>query len=1048
MVSTVQGPPGLLFVDVPIASPPSYCPLTRRTEQELTILDDPYRDLDVGADDVRDRVHLVTGEPLSWFEAFRVAADQSRDGLVLSVATRDDPTVRIHFVNDTLLALTGFSGDELLGHSTGTLVGPDTDLESLRTIDASLQAGQPVKAKVRLARRDGSSIQAAVTYERVVDGEATWYVATYHDLTKRAALEAAQWRGREWAHAVIGAVTDLIWVVAPDGRIRWASPSVTHLLGYPVDQLIGTDALRLVHPDDHDRAEAHLHAVFAGSEEPFVGTVRVQHQDGSVRRMSVNAVNHVEHPAIRGVLVTSVDLTERSDTEERFRKREIWAQALMRGGSDLVVVIDATGLISYASPAVERMLDLAPEDLLGTDPRDLLHPDDADKISDAFEEAISGNADPVKVAAGAANYEIRVRHRDQSWRIVDAAVTDLTSNPAVNGLVVNLRDVTRRRLVEDLLAEQTELLEAIARGAPLEITLQKITQMIERVIEGANCSIGTLDPDGVIRVMAAPRLPRDLVTLLDDLTPDSDAGVDVRTSGGDALVYELRADTNLGPRQAFSRHGFVLCRAAPIMAPGSGELLGSLAVFHVENVRLSNLEADLLDRALNLSAIAIERRRFEAALEHQALYDHLTGLPNRALLKNRIEDALVRADRAGTGVAVLFIDLDRFKVINDSVGHALGDEVLQEVAKRFGARVRPGDTLGRFGGDEFMIVCNRIPNEAGAAAAAQRFLQQLDLPVDLDGGKIFVTASCGIAFAESSTTSPESLIRNADVAMYRAKDQGRNQYVVFQENLDLRAVEQLAMEQALRHAIDHGELEMYFQPVVQLATGAMSHVESLVRWNRPGHGVVSPGDFIPLAEESGLIVPMGWWILEEAARRAATWPVLPGGAAVEVAVNISARQLASSELLPTVQRVLARTGIEPGRLCLEVTESALVRDVAQAKEALLQIKSLGVRVAIDDFGTGYASLDYVRQFSMADYLKIDRSFIEGVEKEGSQEAAIVTAAISLARSLGLTVIAEGVETLFQMEALRDLECDLAQGYLFSRPVPVETAIELLASQPA
>jgi diguanylate cyclase (GGDEF)-like protein/PAS domain S-box-containing protein len=1023
-------------------------PADRPSSRSSAILDDPYLDVTAG-DDLRDRVHLVTGEPLGWFDAFRVAADQSRDGLVISVATPEDPTIRIHFVNDAFLAITGFGGDEILGETTGVLVAPETDLETLGRIEASLRADEPITAELRLARRDGSSCPVAVTYERVVDGDrATWYVSTYRDLTAKAAAEARQWRGREWAHAVMSAVTDLIWVLSPDAVIRWVSPSVTDQLGYDASELIGTSARALLHPDDDTAAMAHLELVLAGDDSPFLGTLRLACRDGAYRRVSVQATNHLEHPAIGGLLITCIDVTERSDVEERFRKREIWAQALMKGGSDLVVVIDATGLISYVSPAVERMLDLAPEDLLGTDPRDLLHPDDVEDISDAFEDALSGAAELVPVGDSTTNYEIRVRHRDQSWRIVDAAVTDLTGNPAVNGFVVNLRDVTRRREVEDLLAEQTELLEAIARGAPLEITLQKITQMIERVIDGANCSVGILEPDGVIRVCAAPRLPRELVNLLDDLTPDSDAGIDVRTSGGDALVYDLRADTALGPRQAFSSHGFVLCRAAPIMAPGSGELLGSLAVFHVENARLSNLEADLLDRALNLAAIAIERRRFEAALEHQALYDNLTGLPNRALLKNRIEDALVRADRLETGVAVLFIDLDRFKVINDSVGHALGDVLLQEVAARFEEPLRPGDTIGRFGGDEFMVVCNRIPNEAAAAAAAARFLAQLDEPVTLEGGKVFVTASCGIAFADSSTSSPESLIRNADVAMYRAKDQGRNQFVVFQENLDLQAVEQLALEQALRSAIDNEELEMYFQPVVQLSTGSMSHVESLVRWNRPGYGVVAPGEFIPLAEESGLIVPMGWWILEEAARRAAAWPRLPGGADVEVAVNLSARQLASPDLLPTVRSVLGRTGLEPSRLCLEVTESALVRDVGQAKEALVQIKSLGVRVAIDDFGTGYASLDYVRQFSMADYLKIDRSFIEGVEKEGSQESAIVTAAIALARSLGLTVIAEGVETLFQMEALRDLECEFAQGYLFSRPVPIATAIDLLASQPA
>ncbi len=1047
MVSAAQIPP--------LASPIEAVPARRarttaviRLDQEPAILD-RHLDRAAGDPDGLDQVHLVSGEPLLWSAAFRAAAERSRDGVVISVATPLDETVRIHFVNDAFLALSGFDRAELMGHTTGLLVGPDTDLEALRRIETALRTGQAITIDLDIARHDGASQPVEVTYERIesVDG-CSWYVSVFRDRLASVEAEAEAWRTGEWTREVMGAVTDLIWVVSADSRIRWMSPSVSIQLGYSLEELMGSSAEALIHPEDLPMAMAHLRLVLAGSAASFGETIRLAHRDGSFRRVSVHAVNHIDHPAIRGVLLTSVDLTERSAAEERFRQREVWAQALMKGGSDLVVVVDASGLVSYVSPAIERMLDLSPDEVVGTDASNFLHPDDVVEIAPALQAALGGGAERTQLASGAANYEIRVRHRDGSWRMVDAAVTDLTDNPAVNGLVINLRDVTRRRMVEDLLAEQTGLLEAIARGEPFEITLQKITQMIERVIDGSNCSIGILDPDGVIRVRAAPGLPREIVTTLDDMDPESPIGSRVRSSDGEASLHDLTDDAVGGHPNPFAAHGFVRCRVAPILAPGTGDLLGSLSVFHAGTERLSNLETDLLDRALNLAAIAIERRRFESALEHQALYDSLTELPNRALLKNRIDDALVRADRLGTGVAVLFIDLDRFKVINDSMGHALGDELLRQVASRFQGPLRPGDTIGRFGGDEFMVVCSRVPDEAAAANLAERFLDQLREPFTLDGGQIFVSASCGIAFADGSASSPESLIRHADVAMYRAKDQGRNQYVVFQENLDLQAVEQLALEQALRQAIDRHELEMYFQPVVRLATGTMSHVESLVRWNRPGHGVVAPGEFIPLAEESGLIVPMGWWILEEAARRAAAWPRLPGGAEVEVAVNISARQLASTLLVPKVREVLERTGLEPGRLCLEVTESALVHDVAQAKEALLQVKALGVRIAIDDFGTGYASLDYVRHFSMADYLKIDRSFIEGVEKVGSQESAIVTAAVALARSLGLTVIAEGVETLFQMEALRDLDCEFAQGYLFSRPVPIGPAMDLLASQPA
>ncbi len=975
-----------------------------------------------------------------WRALFERVVDRARDAVMVSSYTHEDPQVRVQIVNDAFVALAGYERHELIGAPASMFVGPETDLDTLRRIETALHAGEPLVTPLVFHAKDGTPVRVEADYSRVDGaGGTVWYVASYRDLADRAAAEAAQWRSDEWSEALIRGVTDVILVVKEDTTITWASPSVRTQLGFEPGELVGTASSLLVHPDDLGPALAHFAEVVDDVNDRTPSFFRVRHKNGTWRFVNVNGSNQLAHPAIRGIILTGADVTEWAVVQQEVQRQERWAQALVQGGSDLVITTGDDGLITYVSPALHAVLGFDPEDFVGRPYRDLLDPDEMLEAEEVFA--------PTAQNAGAdQSHEFRARHADGRYRILNAVVTDMLDDPLVHSLVINIRDVTSRRVVEDLLSEQADLLEAIARGAPLEITLQKITQMIEHVMDDAACSIGILDPDGLIRVRAAPSLPRQIVSILDDLTADSDAGIELRRSDGDPIVYDLTEVSPFGAPTVFANHGFALVRQAPVLAPGSGELLGALNVFHPQNDKLTSLEANLLDRALNLAAIAIERRRFESTLEYQALYDPLTGLPNRTLLHNRIQDALSRASRLDTGVAVLFVDLDRFKVINDSVGHALGDQLLIEVTERFKQPLRPGDTLGRFGGDEFMIVCSRVATDEDAVATAERFMAQLTEPVKIDGGEIFVTASVGIAFDLDGTITTESLIRNADVAMYRAKDQGRNQLVVFQETLDQRAVDQLAVEQALRHAIEHKEFELYFQPVVRLLDGAMTHVEALVRWHRPGHGLVFPGDFIPLAEETGLIVPMGWWILEEACTRAAAWPDLPEGEQVEVAVNLSARQLASPELLPIVHDVLKRTGLSPERLCFEVTESALVRDVEQAKEALLAIKSLGVRLAIDDFGTGYASLDYVRHFSMADYLKIDRSFVEGVDKDGSQEAAIVTAAIALARSLGLTVIAEGVETLFQMEALRDLSCDLAQGYLFSRPIPIDAAIDLLCSQ--
>jgi diguanylate cyclase (GGDEF)-like protein/PAS domain S-box-containing protein len=968
----------------------------------------------------------------------RAALDAGSDPVSVAEVVAGEACIRV--VNEAFSALTGFAPDEVVGSPSGVLVGPETDLSALGRVDAALRDTGSAIEELTLHTADGSSWRVELRARRLRLGDEVWVVTTYRDLSAARRAAAARWRTEEWAQAIVGGISDVIAVADRDTVLTWVSPSVERRLGYAPDDVLGRSCLELLHPDDLEHAAREWEEVTAHGSQGAPTPYRLFAADGTTRLMNVSATPMFDHVAIDGMILTCSDITEWAAAEAQLRHSELWAQRLVQGGSDLVVVADTGGTVRYASPAVEVLLGLRPEEVVGRAHLELIHPEDLPIVEKAFGE----------LAVAPSSIELRLRHRDGSWRIFDVAFSDLTDDPVVAGVMVNLRDVTERRRAEELLAQQADLLEAIARGAPLEITLQKITQMTEHGLPGARCAIGMVDSDGTIRVRAAPNLPRQIVNVLDGFSPRSAEAVQIGTSAGEFLVYDLVADRRFADLAAFAESGLVQCRVAALHAPGSGELLGAMSVFRDRDDPPAALEQDLLARAMNLSAIAIERRRFEATLEYQALYDGLTGLPNRSLLRTRIDDALGRAGRLGTGVAVLFLDIDRFKVVNDSVGHELGDTLLQLAAERLREPLRPGDTLGRFGGDEFMVVCNRIADEAAAAAAAQRFAAVLADPFALGDGEVFVTASVGIAHGTGPEVGADALIRNADVAMYRAKAQGRNQQVVFTENLDQRKVEQLALEQALRSAIDAEEFELHFQPAVRLADGAMTHVEALVRWHRPDHGMVMPGLFIPLAEETGLIVPLGWWVLERACDAAVSWPSLPvgdGGDQVQVAVNLSARQLASGDLHDVVTRVLQRTGLDPARLCFEITESDLVHDVESAKAALVRLKELGVKIAIDDFGTGYASLDYIRHFTMADFLKIDRSFVDGVEQPGSQEAAIVQAAIALAKSLGLRVVAEGVETPHQMDALRALDCDLAQGFLFSRPVPIDEAIVLLQAQP-
>jgi diguanylate cyclase (GGDEF)-like protein len=428
--------------------------------------------------------------------------------------------------------------------------------------------------------------------------------------------------------------------------------------------------------------------------------------------------------------------------------------------------------------------------------------------------------------------------------------------------------------------------------------------------------------------------------------------------------------------------------------------------------------------------------------ENQLLRDPLTGLPSRLLYINNLKLALQRLSRApGRAVAVMFLDLDRFKVINDSLGHGAGDELLVAVAERLGHSLRRHETLARFGGDEFVILCEDIFDDGDAVAVAERVLKSFSIPFHLATGETTAAASIGIAVGVHPDQEPDELIRDADAAMYRAKAAGGGRLLLFDELTRERALARMHTENAIRKAIEREEFRVFFQPEVSISGDKIIGLEALVRWEHPERGLVAPGEFIGLAEETGMIVPIGEWVLREACRHAVEWQrrsVEP----LTLRVNVSARQLAEEGLPQTVADVIAESGIEPGRLCLEVTESVLIEDPESSIRKLSELKELGVLIAVDDFGTGYSSLEYLRRLPV-DCVKIDRSFVRGLP-DSSEDTAIVTAVIALGHTLKLSVTAEGVETQAQLGKLQAAGCDTAQGFLFYRPEPPEQVARLFA----
>jgi diguanylate cyclase (GGDEF)-like protein/PAS domain S-box-containing protein len=445
-----------------------------------------------------------------------------------------------------------------------------------------------------------------------------------------------------------------------------------------------------------------------------------------------------------------------------------------------------------------------------------------------------------------------------------------------------------------------------------------------------------------------------------------------------------------------------------------------------------------------------DRKLFEQQLLHQAFHDGLTGLPNRALFMDRLEHALARRPREDETIAVIFLDLDNFKVINDSLGHRAGDQLLLTMAERLQHCVREGDTVARLGGDEFTVLLEPLADVTDAILVAERIAEQSLTLYTIGDRDVSVTASIGIALPGDENETADDLLRNADIAMYEAKQRGKAQYQVFATPMDVRARERLDLEIELQRALERGEFVLHFQPVVDLKSGEVHEVEALIRWRHPIRGLLPPADFITIADETGTILDIGGWVLRRACRRLQEWqqelPVSPDRQPLTMSVNISTRQFLQPSLVQTVREVLEESDIDPRTLKLEVTERVIMEDAEAAIETLRALRELGVTLAIDDFGTGYSSLNYLKQFDV-DMLKIDRTFVHGISRN-SEDTAIVEAVLTIARSLGLRTIAEGIETPAQLAFLTARGCDSGQGHLFAPPLPPDELTPLLRIQPA
>jgi len=822
-------------------------------------------------------------------------------------------------------------------------------------------------------------------------------------------------------------------VLDKEGRVVYSSPAGQRMLGYATGFWIGHNVFELVHPEDAPRVtEVFARALAAsGLTEPV--QFRMHHADGGWRYVEAIGNNLLGDPAVEGMVVTTRDITDRRDAEEALRVSEARFRSLVQRSYDVIAVCDPAGTILYITPSVELVLGYQPEEVIGTNGYDFAHPDDRAEMAASLGRLLDGTSPQRAV-------ELRGVHKDGSVRYVEVVPTNLIDDPAVQGVVLNVRDITeRKRAAEELRLLQTIVLaidEAADLGTALEVTVQQVCEVTGWVCGAAWTPLA--DGSALELRRSWSRDDSRLQAYCEDRhTLDLPPGVGL--PGRVWASGEPASSTNLGAHDPGARQaGLDVAVAVPVLA--EREVVAVLELFNGAEGRDDQRVLTLVATVASQLGTVIERKRAQERLAHQALHDPLTELPNRALFLDRLALALARLRRRRSSMVVLFADVDRFKVVNDSLGHDAGDRLLVSLSRRLREVLRPGDTLARFGGDEFAVLCEDVP-EGDVIGIAERMMNALAEPFMAGGREVFVSMSIGIAVARDPDQRAAALLRDADAAMYLAKDRGRARFELFDEAMRDETTERLLLENALRRAPERGELRALYQPIVRLADGSMVAAEALVRWVHPERGLLEASQFVPLAEETGIIVPVGSWVLAEACRQAVTWS--GNGHAPAVSVNLSARQLSRSDLVDLVAGALGDSGLNPDRLWLEITESVLMEDADTAVETLQRLRALGVHLSVDDFGTGYSSLAYLRRFPV-DSLKVDRSFVAGLG-EDPEDSAIVEAVVSMAHSLRLSVVAEGVETDEQLTRLRDLGCELAQGFYFAAPVP-PSALDPLSAQ--
>jgi diguanylate cyclase (GGDEF)-like protein/PAS domain S-box-containing protein len=804
---------------------------------------------------------------------------------------------------------------------------------------------------------------------------------------------------------VLDTAFDAIVTITPDGVVRWFNRGAERIFGYRAEEVIGQPVTVIMPERYRELCVAGLHRYLQTGQARVVGgtTELVGLRKDSSEfpiEMSLGETHEDGERLFTGVIR---DVTERKRAESALRESEQRFRGSFERAATGMALVGTDGRFLRVNKSLCEILGYTEREFLGKTFQEITHPDDLEVDLEHLRRLL------VRVVR-TYQTEKRYLHKDGHvvWTLLSVSVVhDEEDEPLY--FICQIQDVSERKKVEKAIKESEERFRSLVQYSSDIITI--------------------LDTEGTVHYVS-PAVER-----VTGYRPEEQVGTNAFGS--------IHPDDR---EQALNTFAEVLKRPGlqPPLEFRVPHKDGSWR--YLEHV-VNNLVDDPAVRGVVVNSWDVtERKALVEQLSYQAFHDLLTGLPNRALFMDRLEHASSRANRRGSKVAVLFTDLDNFKVINDSLGHKAGDQLLIAVAERLKACLRPEHTAARLGGDEFTILVEDIASVGEAVQIAERIADILRPPFTLEEQEVFATVSTGIALNSTAQEQPADLLRYADLAMYRAKHRGKARYEVFEPSMDAKAVERLILETGLRRALVRQQFRVYYQPIVALDNDKVAGVEALVRWEHPQRGLLLPEVFLSVAEETGLIVRIGQWVLREAGKQARIWqeryPVTPP---LTISVNLSTREFFHPKL---VAEVLGESEIDPASLQLEITEGAMRSNgTSSADRTLRNLKRMGVQLAIDDFGSGYSSLSYLKRFPV-DFLKIDRSFIAGLKREpngvSTMDTEIVKAMIELTHALGLKVIAEGVENAEQLTRLRQMKCDLAQGNYFSEPLPSEELGDILA----